>query len=154
MSFSFIKKQFIVPFFIIITILYASKVLNRYYNPYLYPFLLHPLIQFFIVIISTIIFILGILSFWYCKSGILYMIGLLFFITGTFEFFHMITHLGMLSYISKTYLPATYWFEILSDLVGSIGSFFILLFQKSINVKYQNANKYKVLFVISLFTFM
>lgn len=153
MLLSIIKKQFIGPFLIIVTIFLFSKVLSSFYNSTYYPFLLHPLFQFFIVIVSIIIFILGIHSYRFDNSGIQYSIGLLFFVIGTFEFFHMVTHIGMLSFISNSFLPSTYWFEILSDLTGCIGFFLIFIFRNFINTKYHNLNKYKLLSVLTLITF-
>lgn len=152
MALSIIKKQFFYPFLIIVIVLYSSQTLRSFYDSAYYIFLLHPVFQFFLVTLSVLIFILGVLSYQYDNSGVQFSIGLLFFIVGIYELFHMVTHLGMLSYISNFFLPSTYWFHIISDLTGNIGIFLIFLFRDFINKKYHNINKYKLLFAVIFFT--
>lgn len=90
-----------------------------------YVVLLHPLFVFFTIMVSVLIFMQGTLSYRYEKGSLQFIIGLLFFVIATFEFFHMITFESG----DSSFLRSTHWFLILAGLTKSIGFFTIFLFK-------------------------
>lgn len=135
-------------------VLYFSKIVSEFANTAYPLFFLHSLFQLFIIMMATFMFILGVLSYQcinqYINQCILFITMSLFSIVGILEFLHMMTYLGMFSFVNYFFLPSPYWFEILSNLTIGIGIFSILLIPNFINIACNNVNKYKLFFHVFL----
>ncbi|WP_017755681.1 sensor histidine kinase [Calidifontibacillus oryziterrae] len=127
------------------------KTFNQPYNPDYYV-LLHPLFGIFTIIVASLIFMQGTFSYKYDNGGFEFIIGLVFFTVGTYEFFHMVTYNNLFSGVNQNYVRSNQWFLTLSRLYESIGICFAFLFKNFLNQLSMNKNNILLSFITFTFT--